>query len=1071
MNRIFGCLSFLVAFLTYALTVQPSVPFWDCGEFSGASVWQQVPHPPGAPLFLMIGKIFQLIIPFGDIGWRINMTSVVCSAFSILLLYLITVKVIFNFRKNENLSMGEYLAVYGSAFVGALAFTFSDTFWFNSVESEVYAASQCVVAIIIYLMMVWNEKADEKGNERYLLLIAYIVGLSTGIHLLAILTIFSIGLIVYFRKYKPTTKSFIKMGILTVLIFFVIYPGVILWLPALLAGHFPFKDAIGEYTVEGDWIPWLTVIGLLAVGYLFYYGYKNNKPILKLATLGFLMVVFGYTTYSQILVRTYANGPMNENEPKTFDELTSYLSREQYGEQKMWPRRTDYQDDAKVDNYNSKDANGNYIYGEWYPPVPVQVEGKDGVYNVPEFDEVNTSGELKYMFKYQINHMYIRYFLWNFVGRSSDVQDASSAFIDKSQSDDLNYKNGYASQFPVRFFALPFLFGLFGLFFHFWKDPKMAFTYLIMFLLMGVLATLQQNQQDPQPRERDYFYTGSFFVWCLWIGMGVFGIIEELLKKKQTAATVGAIVALSLILVPVNMAKGGWNIHTRAGNYLPFDYSYNLLQSLDKDAILFTNGDNDTFPVWWLQDVVGVRRDVRIVNLSLGNTLWYIRQLKHREPWGAKKIPLSFPDNEIMCNERDPQALHYDTGPAENIVIPVRKDILKQYTNDQDYINGGQMQFTYVGKQTSNGGGSEGGNNQQGPTYLFMVQNKLVKDIVQQVRFERPVYFSVTAGSSVYIGLDRYLRAEGMAFRICPVPQELMTTGKSSEEINDKCLLTGVDNTDNFSTTQRYGFKFRNLDGKGKYVYYDEVHRNLMGSYRSVYFNYAIYLMDRKKDNAKVIRVLDKMGEVISPKLFPYYQDEELQLAMLYDKAGAKAKARMYAQEALNTCNEIKNNPNLRDERRRYRIPSMFDEVIGQHGTYKTAAEACTILGRYDEAKTSLMQLYQYVQQGYTDPNIAEYKTYLDKNIYDIVGQMYNVDNTHLTNLYESGKKAEAQKLAQDLAKTYNGSKDKIFSQLAIMLQQRMIQLANPAEFAKMMSAPAGGDSAAAAAKTDTARK
>ena len=224
MYRVFGFLAFLVAMVTYTMTVQPTVPFWDCGEFSGASVWQQVPHPPGAPLFLMFGKLFQIIIPFGDIGWRINMASVVASALSVLLLYLITVKVIYNFRKDNNLSNGEYLAIYGSAFVGALAFNFSDTFWFNGVESEVYAASQLFVSIVVYLMMRWNEVADEKGHERYLLLIAYLMGLSTGVHLLALLAIFSIILMVYFRKYPFTAKSFIKMGIFAVLAFFIIYP-------------------------------------------------------------------------------------------------------------------------------------------------------------------------------------------------------------------------------------------------------------------------------------------------------------------------------------------------------------------------------------------------------------------------------------------------------------------------------------------------------------------------------------------------------------------------------------------------------------------------------------------------------------------------------------------------------------------------------------------------------------------------------------------------------------------------------------------------------------------------------
>ncbi len=1026
MNRIFGFLAFLVAMVTYTMTVQPTVPFWDCGEFSAASVWQQVPHPPGAPLFLMFGKLFQVLIPFGDIGWRINMLSVVASAVTILLLYLITVKVILNFRKQSEMSNGDYIAVYGSALVGALAFTFSDTFWFNAVESEVYAATQLFTTIIIYLMMVWNEKADEEGSERYLLIIAYLMGLSTGVHLLALLTIFSIVLLVYFRKYKFSVKSFVYMGIIAVVTFFVVYPGIVKWIPALLSGHFPFKNEIGQYTTEGAWVPFVAIFGLLAAVFGFYVGYKKNMPILKLSTLAFLMAVFGYTTYTQILIRSHSNSPMNENEPKNFAALTSYLGREQYGEQKSWPRRTDFQDQTKIDIYNSKDANGEYVYGEWIPPVGKPVMG----YQVPSFEEVNTSGEINYMMKYQINHMYIRYFLWNFVGKTSDVQDAAHCFTDKSESNILNYKSGYADQFPVRFFALPLLFGLFGLFFHFWKDPKMAFTFLIMFLLMGVLATLQQNQQDPQPRERDYFYTGSFFLFTMWIGVGTYGLIDWLVKRKENVALSGGVILLSLLLVPVNMAMGGWKIHSRAGNYLPFDYSYNLLQSVEKDAILFTNGDNDTFPVWWLQDVAGVRRDVRIVNLSLGNTLWYVGQLKHREPWGAKKIPLTFTDASLMCKEDDPQALQPSRGPAEKVTIPVSSDILKQFTNDQEYIKNGKMEFTFVGSSRGDNK-DEAGN----PQFTFMVNNKLVKDIITQTKFERPVYFSITTGSEVYSGLERFLRAEGMAMRVCPVPVELLTTGRSNEEINDKCFLQ-VDNSNEYSLTPKYGFKFRNLSNKA--VYYDEVHRNLMGSYRNLYLNYAIFTLEHNKDKKKTIRIIDEMNKNISIEQFPLFQSEELQVAMIYEKAGDMAKAKQFAEMCIKTCNEISNNPKMRDSRRRYRIPTMMEEIIGQPGTFKTAAEAYTILGKYDEAKSSLMQLLEIVKQNSGDPAVSSYQNYIQRNVYDIIGQMYSIDNDHISALIKHGKKDEAIKLANDLLVTYKKSGDPLFQQLSTMIDERL---------------------------------
>lgn len=1038
MYRIFGFLSFLVAFLTYALTVQPSVPFWDCGEFSGASVWQQVPHPPGAPLFLMFGKLFQIIIPFGDIGWRINMLSVVASAISILLLYLITVKVIMNFKNSNEMSTADYIAVYGSAFVGALAFTFTDTFWFNAVESEVYAASQLFVSLILYLMMRWNEQADTEGHEKYLLLIAYLIGLSTGVHLLALLTIFSIVLVVYFRKYSINVKSFIYMGVFAVVIFFVIYPGIVKWLPALLAGNLPFKNELRQYTSSGMFYEIFAIGAILGVMYLFYYGHKHHKPIMKLTTLTFLFMLFGYTTYTQILIRSHANPPMNENEPKTFESLTSYLGREQYGAQWTWPRRTDYNDETKMMLYNSKDENGEYIYGEWNPPSTKAVTGADGkTYGAPDWDNVNVSGDLNYMFKYQINKMFIRYFMWNFVGKASDVQDSPSAFIDKSDAQTLNYNSPYAGEYPARYFALPLLFGLFGLFFHFWKDPKMAFAWLTAFLLMGVLAALQQNQQDPQPRERDYFYTGAFYVFSLWIGLGTYGIIEYLAKKKLSTALAAGVVAVSLLIVPINMAFANWKTHSRAGNYLAFDYSYNLLQSVEKDAILFTNGDNDTFPVWWLQDVAGVRRDVRIVNLSLGQTQWYIKQLKHREPWGAKKVPITIPDSQLDAPEYSEDALQGDGGPAQHIVIPVTPEIIKQYTDDQSYINAGKMEFDYVGKPY--------GNPQPGQPqiYSYTIYNKLVKDIVVNNKFERPVYFSTTAGRDVYIGLDRYLRAEGMAYKICPVPRELMKEGYSNSKVNDLCLLTSVDNTDNYSLTPKYGFKFRNLNNMK--VYYDEVHRGYAGSYRMLFLNYALYTLDVKKDNAKAVQILNAMNSNISLEQFPLQFDEQLQLALLYEKAQDMNMAKKMAEMAIKSAQEVNKNPKLRSVGRRSRIPSENEEVLGVgSSTYKTIADANRLLGKYDEALSTIKELGDKIKQGYNNPNLMQYKQYLEQNYMDVIRMMYHIYDTKINSLVAQGKKAEAQKFAAETAAKFKASQDPMEQQLGEMFERRSKDVENP---------------------------
>ncbi len=962
-----GFLAFLTALATYLLTVQPTVPFWDCGEFSAASVWQQVPHPPGAPLFLMIGKFFHTIIPFGDDGWRINLVSVLASAFTIWLLYIITVKVIFNFRKNDNLTFADELAIYGSAFIGALAFTFSDTFWFNAVESEVYAASTLFVSIVVYLMMRWNEEADNPGHEKYLLLIAYLLGLSTGVHLLAILSIFSIVLLVYFRKYNFSISSFIKTVIIGLVIFGIIYPGIVKWFPAMINGTLLFKNDCREYIVEHvPLISFIAVLVILFAAFMLWYSHKKNWDIVKLITGSFLLMLIGYSTYTQILLRSNANPPMNENEPKNLSSLTSYLGREQYGEAPVWPRR--YQtDEYYYQNYLKKDASGNFVYGEWYPPDREDVRCKDEtkLYSMPKFTRTNFSGEINYLFKYQIYHMYIRYFLWNFMGRASDIQDAPAVLDGKRQSELINFNIGYKDIYPIRFWAIPLLFGFIGLFFHFSKDPKMATVYLLMFLFMGVLAAIQQNQQDPQPRERDYFYTGSFLVWCLWIGLGTYTLIDQILKQKFKTVPVISILIISLILVPVNMAAGGWKMHSRAGNFLPFDYSYNILQSCEKDAILFTNGDNDTFPLWYLQDVAGVRRDIRIVNLSLGNTLWYIHQLKNRSPWGAKPIPLSFTDESLTVPETDERALTYEIGPAQQISIPVPRDIMEKYTNDFELLKNPEMTFTFVGKPYFEKDGRQ--------YYLIRVQDKLILDILKSVKWRRPVYFSTTVGYDAYSGLQDFFRVEGMAQRICPVRQSTNMGDAIDEKIMEKHLLH-IDNSENYHKEPHFGMKLRNLNNMD--VFYDDVHRRLMFNYRSLYTNYAAYYISPllpEANKQKAIAILDTMNKYISPDQFPLPYEMQYKVAMIYSTAGAKKQTKEWAERTINTCMKLIEDPELSSYNR---YSQSFDPYIVASYMYKE-------IGKYKEAKDLIdkysAQIENYLMSTDSQQNRENYEKLLQQ--------------------------------------------------------------------------------------------
>ena len=983
LHRIFALIAFLVVFIAHALTVSPSVPFWDCAERLTAMTWQQNQHPPGAPLFSMLGRLFQIIIPFGDLGWRGNMLAVTASAGAVALFYLIIVMVINNFRKEGIKNINDALTVHGSAFIGAISFGLSGTFWFVSVESESDSTILFLTTLIMWLMMRWIQEADNPGHERYILTSLYLIGISMGLHQAVLLVIFTMILIIYFRKYETTLKSFFIMSAVSLVLFYIIFMVVVISLPAFLAGRSASRNEAYEYTYYNSVaLQTITVLGIAGVAYLFWWSLRRSKPILALSTFGFLLVIFSYSIYAHVLIRANANPPMNENSPKNFSSLASYVAREQYGYAPMWPRR--YQtEDYYVQHHNKKDDNGNYVYGEWNPPGRKPVTRKDGsTVSAADWSNINTKGELAYLWKYQTNHMYIRYFLWNFVGRKSDLQDAGVAWFSKEDTDILNYKTGVEDVFPVRFYALPLLFGLIGLYYHFKRDPKMAFTWLATFLVMGVLTALYQNQQEPQPRERDYFYVASFMVWCMWIGMCAYYFIELLSKKKSSIFITSLVLAVSLILVPVNLAIGGAKIYSRAGNYIPFDYAYNILQSVEKDAIIFTNGDNDTFPVWYVQDVAGVRRDVRICNLSLGNTLWYIDALKNRMPWGAKKVPLSFADDSLQIDdELDTKALTYEFSEVKTASIPVRRDILAQYTTDENILNSGTVEFSFLGKpyqQTEKGK----------QIYLYRVQDKLVMDVIKQTKFERPVYYSLSVGGDAFCGLEQYFRQEGLCVRICPVPQQgILNNSVYNDEVMDKILMN-VDNSNNYSKTPKYGIKLRNLNNPK--VYYDDVHRRSMQIYRQIYLAYANYLIQVKNDKEKALKIVNIMRENISDKKFPMQFEMEYRIAYIYDQAGNKELSKKYALMGIKSCEDIMKNQSLRPE-------TIYYEEIGRsYGPYNYASDMYVMLGQYDNAIATLETLLNKVKS-IKDQIEAANATNIKE--YSLIVSNYNLINAKISEL------------------------------------------------------------------------
>lgn len=1011
LHRAFGILVFALALVTYMLTVQPSVPFWDCGEFSAAAIQQQVPHPPGAPLFLMVGKVFHVLLPFGDEGWRINLVSVLSSAFCVLLLYLISVIVINNFRGGKPKDFGEGLMVYGSSFVGAAAFIFSDTFWFNAVESEVYAASTLFVAIIVWLIMRWHEEADNPGNERYLLMIAYLIGLSIGVHLLAVLTIFPIALIIYFRKNEPSLLSFLIMGVAAVAAFGMVYPGIVKWLPAMIDGNWTINAGKLDRIVAGFLV-------LFTAAFIFW-SWRNNRNLLVVVGTCFVLIFVGYSTYTHILLRANAHPPMNENNPNDLSSLVSYLGREQYGDAPMWPRRYDTRPHIQR-NFNA--------YGEWYPPDRERVEREDGVVlAVPVFNQVNAAGEFNYLLDYQASHMYGRYFAWNFIGRVSDIQDAPWTKIGADEDYWLYGVGSFAEHFPARFFALPLLFGLLGLFFQAFRDPRMAIAYFVLFLLTGIIAALQQNQQNPQPRERDYFYTGSFMVFAMWIGLGVYFIAEQLRRQREAgyAPMVAVILILSFVAVPANMAWQGWAIHDRSGNYLPFDYAYNILQSVEENAIVFTNGDNDTFPVWYLQDVAGVRRDVRIVNLSLGNTLWYVDQLKNERPWTAEKIPLSFSDASIQTrDENSPVALTYYIDRARQMEVSVSPDILRQYTDDPAIINSGKMSWQLIGDPYGSGEPQE---------YVIRVQDQLVTDILKTTRFERPVYYSMSVGPDAYAGLEDFFRLEGMCLRICPVSQNNQSGFFAcNEAIMDQTLLNIIPGND-YHKQQHYGWKMRNLNNPD--VYYDESNRRPIPSYRNIYLNYATWQLNQG-NKEKAVAVMDTLDKYISSKMFPMPFATEMQIAEIYSRAGAERQAQHFAQMALESSDFLlqPENRQLWNTRERYTY---------SYNPAQIAADASTMLGNYEAAMDYWQKYGESIGRG-DDPSLQGI-----------------IDQLRIEKYESEGKYSEAIAEAEKVIESYRSSGHQYLNALIPQIEFQIMDLKRKAGFPVGDSLLEGGADAA----------
>ncbi len=834
-NLLFGWLTFAIAAIVYLMTMEPTASLWDCAEFIATSYKLEVGHPPGAPLFMMISRFFSMFAPDKEsVALMVNAMSALASAFTILFLFwTITHLARRIYGKGESeLSKGQVWTVIGAGLIGALAYTFTDTFWFSAGEGEVYALSSLFTAMVVWAMLRWENVADEPHANRWLVLIAYLMGLSIGIHILNLLTIPALVFIYYFRKYPKVTKwGVVKALIAAGGILMVIYVPIISWSVAIGAWFDRvFVNGLGLPVNSGITFFALAVFAL--AGWAIWYTYKRGRTLANFVVLCGTVILLGYASYASVIIRAAANPPMNSNNPNNPYALLSLLNREQYGDRPLLKgpyysspaigveEKTFYYmgDDGKYKKgsmvsgyeypsefefffprmYSSKDSHIK-DYETWG-----NVKGRKMRYN-GETITVPTFGEnLRYFFAYQLNFMYWRYFLWNFVGRQSDVQSTGEITdgnwlsgikaIDKLY---LGPQDNLPSEMANNkgrntYYFLPFILGLVGLIYQLNLDKKNFVVVMWLFFMMGIALVLYFNSTPAEPRERDYVYAGSFYAYCMWIGFGVMAVADLLgwlLKKRGIVTAVGATVICSC--VPIILAAQNWDDHDRSHRYVARDIGYNYLQSALPNAIVMNYGDNDTFPLWYNQEVEEVRPDIRVMNMSYLGADWYIDEMKIKAN-ESDPVPFSLPRSKYV-NRND----FIFVQDLFNRPVDIRQALEFLKSDDPrtqakvgnkavDYLPAKQLAIP-VNKENVLASGivkPEEAHLIEDTVYINISKNNLDKgemmlvDLLANFDWKRPLYFTQTY-TVAPLGLRDYLQFDGYAYRLVPIK----TPVKSSLEI------------------------------------------------------------------------------------------------------------------------------------------------------------------------------------------------------------------------------------------------------------------------------------------------
>lgn len=825
-NIFFATLSFLYAFTIYSLTVQPTAPFWDPAEYIATSYTLQVAHPPGSPFFAIFARVVSMFIPADYVALSINMISATASAFTVMLLYLIIVRLIEEWKGDaDRMILLDQVGMYAGALIAAFMFTVTHTQWFNAVEAEMYGTSMFFTALVVWMALRWSANHDKPYAERWLLLIAYMFGLGIGVHLLNLLALFFVALIIYFKKREFTIPSFFAMMGISVAGFLTIFPFTIINIPN-------FAGQIGGVTYGLIGPVTFMVLFVGAICYGIYYTHKKGLRLANLLILCYTMIIIGYSSYSLVIIRSQANPAIDQNDPSTVEAFVSYLNRDQYGESPLLSGNTFNNRTGAIDRDNET------LFPRRHSNQPHHLD------YYSQFDS-----DWQFFWNYQVNHMYLRYFNWNFIGREADIQDTGwySGFSETRHSNN-PANSGY--------FYIPFLLGLFGLIYHFRNDWRRATGVTALFFLTGLAIIFYLNQTPAEPRERDYAYVGSFFAYAIWVGLGVTGILELIKEFTRSKAVTYSSVGLLFLAVPGLMAVENWPSHDRSENYVPRDYAYNLLMSVEQNAILFTNGDNDTFPLWYLQEVEGIRTDVRVVNLSLLNTEWYIKQLRDRHVHESLPLAIDMTDEEI-----DYMTERLELHEPRDIVIPINKDLLRSvfeasadmledttgnfyreqsplaelemsetlynqlrmatpFSVDVDDLDD-EVRFYLEGRMA-------GRDNQGNPRFYLQTQDRMILHLLEKNLWLRPIYFANTVARSGQLGLEDYFQFEGKAFRIVPIKRQSGPFGYVDPEVH----------------SDRLG-KFEFNKWNSPTAYFDENVRRMLGNYRYGFMQLAdAYILD-----------------------------------------------------------------------------------------------------------------------------------------------------------------------------------------------------------------------------------